>query len=103
MCLWSRLARRHRVHNVHLTRDPADLDYSEALTDNKTRTAGSIKSAVSKFDGSFSRVLYNFVRKGVIVISTDLPYDVVFEQTIDLGAEDLEQTDEGTFKVHSLA
>jgi transcriptional/translational regulatory protein YebC/TACO1 len=72
------------------------------LTDNKARTAASIKAAISKYNGSFSAVLYNFVRRGVLVISSDQPFDNVFEQAIDLGAEDLEQVEEGTFKVSYL-
>lgn len=76
------------------------ISNSEAMTDNKARTAATIKSLIYPAGGSFSRILYNFVRKGVIIARCDgTPFDQVLEEAIDLGAQDVERADDGSFKV----
>jgi transcriptional/translational regulatory protein YebC/TACO1 len=75
---------------------------SEAMTDKRTRTAAFIKGALSKYQGSLSSVLYQFVRKGVLIISSDQPFDTMMEHAINVGAEDLEETGDKTFKVPYL-
>lgn len=70
----------------------------EALTDNKNRTVGLIRSTFNKFNGNMSPTLYFFDRKGYVVIepkegqSSD--FDNVMETVLDIeGVEDLEQVE----------
>jgi transcriptional/translational regulatory protein YebC/TACO1 len=68
---------------------------SEAMTDNKARTVARIKALVSSAGGSFSRVLFNFVKKGLIIVRCDdRSFDEVLEEAIDLGADDVEAEDD---------
>lgn len=65
----------------------------EANTDNKTRTIGLVKHAMSKFNASLNTCHYLFERKGTIVFSglTDTEtLEEVLEIAIDVGAEDVE-------------
>lgn len=65
----------------------------EASTDNKTRTIGLVKHAMSKFNASLSPCQYLFERKGFIIFSplTETEtLDDVLEVAIDIGAEDVE-------------
>ncbi|CDO92961.1 unnamed protein product [Kluyveromyces dobzhanskii CBS 2104] len=68
----------------------------EALTDNKNRTVGLIRSTFNKFNGNMTPTLYFFERKGYVVIEPkeDQPQD--FDSVMDIvleidGVEDLEQ------------
>lgn len=66
----------------------------EAETDNKSRTIGLIKHALSKFNASLSPCLYMFERKGVIVfapLNENETLDDLLDVAIDLGAEDVEE------------
>ncbi|KAH3681177.1 hypothetical protein WICPIJ_007872 [Wickerhamomyces pijperi] len=71
----------------------------EALTDNKNRTFSAVRAAFTKYGGNLpSPTGFLFERKGFIVIEKgDKTYDDVFEEVVDLGAEDLEEivNDEG--------
>jgi transcriptional/translational regulatory protein YebC/TACO1 len=69
------------------------------MTENRRRTANIIKTTLSKYDGSLSTVLYQFVRRGVLLVSSDQPFDAVMEHAINIGAEDLEEAGDETFKV----
>lgn len=70
------------------------------MTDNKARAAAHVKAVVSKFGGSLSKVLYQFVRKGVIVMKLEgKGLDDVFEQVIEVGVEDVEEDEENQIKV----
>jgi len=71
----------------------------EAVTDNKARTARVVKSAVSYAGGSLSKVLYQFVRKGVIGMQSPKNFTDVLEEAINIGAEDVTEADEGLVKV----
>lgn len=65
----------------------------EANTDNKNRTIGLVKHALSKFNASLSPCQYMFQRKGEVIfqpISADELLDSVLEVAIDVGAEDVE-------------
>jgi len=65
----------------------------EASTDNKTRTIGLVKHAMSKFNASLSPCQYLFERKGSIIFSPlneTETLDDVLEVAIDIGAEDVE-------------
>lgn len=64
----------------------------EALTDNVNRSAGDIKSAITKGGGKpadSGSVMFNFMRQGqVLVIGAD--EDELFEAAIDAGADDVQ-------------
>ncbi|UQS82492.1 YebC/PmpR family DNA-binding transcriptional regulator [Bombilactobacillus folatiphilus] len=70
------------------------------LTDNKNRTATSVKVAVTRNGGSMGSagsVAYLFDRKGYIVIdrsTTDADEDKMLEDLMEAGADDLEVSDE---------
>jgi transcriptional/translational regulatory protein YebC/TACO1 len=71
------------------------------MTDNKDRTCATIRALISKSGGSFSRVQFKFDRKGLIIIKCNgRPFEQVLEEAIDLGAEDVQQADDGGIKVH---
>jgi YebC/PmpR family DNA-binding regulatory protein len=71
----------------------------EALTDNRNRTAGDIRSAFGKFGGALGEtnsVSFQFERKGVIWFP-GLPGqdEAVLEAAIEAGALDVESDEEG--------
>lgn len=66
----------------------------EANTDNKNRTVGLVKHAMSKFNASLSPCQYMFKRKGEILfdpLEKGEELDTVLEVAIDIGAEDVEE------------
>lgn len=66
----------------------------EAQTDNKSRTIGLVKNAMSKFSANLSLCQYMFQRKGEIVFDPALPeqeVDDLLDTAIDVGAEDVEE------------
>lgn len=66
----------------------------EAETDNKSRTIGLVKHALSKFNASLSPCLYMFERKGVILFSpsnANETLDDLLDVAIEVGAEDVEE------------
>jgi YebC/PmpR family DNA-binding regulatory protein len=66
--------------------------YVEALTDNRNRTGGDIRSTFSKLGGSLAEpgaVAWQFERKGVIILPKKLEEDDVMLVVLDAGAEDL--------------
>lgn len=68
----------------------------ESLTDNKARTISLIRSVFSKYGGSLSPTLFQFDRKGLIVIEKEEhEFDDVFEKFIDFGVEDIEDIEDG--------
>ena len=70
------------------------------MTDNKARTASTIKLLTYPNGGSFARVLYNFVRKGLIIAKCDgRPYDKVLEEAIELGVEEVQELNDDKFRV----
>ena len=70
------------------------------MTDSKARTNANVRAAVLRAGGSFSRVLYQFQKKGQVTIKLDgRSFDQVLEQAIDIGAEDVEDAGEGQANV----
>ena len=71
----------------------------EAMTDNKNRTASTVRSTFTKSGGNLAEtgaVSFMFERKGFIAYSTEAgDADTVFEAAIDAGAEDVESTEDG--------
>lgn len=63
----------------------------DCLTDNRNRTAASIRSYFNKYGGKLGTdgsVSYLFQRRGIIVIDNTLSEDEVMEAVIDAGALD---------------
>jgi len=71
----------------------------EALTDNRNRTAGEIRSIMTKHGGNLGEtgsVSFMFDRLGAIEFDTDAgSAEAVFEAAIEAGADDVESTDDG--------
>lgn len=80
----------------------------EALTDNKNRTATSVRVAITRNGGSMGSagsVAYMFDRKGYIAIdrtTTDADEDQMLEDVMDAGADDLQTSDE-VFEIYTDA
>lgn len=69
----------------------------EASTDNKNRTIGLVKHALSKFNASLSPCQYLFERKGYVIYqpkSEDETLEDALELAIELLAEDVELYDD---------
>ena len=69
----------------------------EAMTDNKNRTAGDIRSYFTKFNGNLGEtgcVGWMFDKKGCITFDKSVDYENLFEEAINLNAEDIEEDDE---------
>ncbi|MEO0483655.1 MAG: YebC/PmpR family DNA-binding transcriptional regulator [Planctomycetota bacterium] len=77
----------------------------DALTDNKTRTVGDVRTAFNKGGGSMGQsgsVSYMFKARGVIVIEADqTTEDQLMELAIEAGADDVEtpESEGDTFRV----
>ena len=71
----------------------------EAMTDNKNRTASTVRSLFTKNGGNLGEtgsVGFMFDRKGEILYPLSAgDLDTVFEAALEAGAEDVEDTDEG--------
>ena len=71
----------------------------EAMTDNKNRTASTVRSTFSKSGGNLAEtgaVSFMFERKGLVSYKADVSdADTVFEAAIEAGAEDVESSEDG--------
>lgn len=70
----------------------------EAATDNKNRTTQEIKNIFDKGGGSLSTpgsVAFQFEQKGLILVGKDDDQDKTILLLIDLGAEDVEEVEDG--------
>ncbi len=71
----------------------------EALTDNRNRTAGEVRSIMAKHGGNLGEtgaVSFMFDRTGAVEFSADAgSADAVFEAAIEAGAEDVESSEDG--------
>ena len=80
----------------------ADLKLSEVMTDNRSHALAQIKELMYRNGGSFSRVLFSFMRKGLLVVKRDgRHFDKVLEEAIDLGAEDVEEAKDDSIRVET--
>lgn len=71
--------------------------FIEALTDNKNRTAGDIRSYFTKFNGNLGEtgcVGWMFKPVGAISFEKNVDFDSLFEAAVELGADDLLDDDE---------
>jgi YebC/PmpR family DNA-binding regulatory protein len=71
----------------------------EAMTDNRNRTASSVRSLFTKSGGNLAEtgaVSFMFERKGLVSYPASVgDADTVLEAAIEAGAEDVESSDEG--------
>lgn len=71
----------------------------EAMTDNRNRTASSVRSLFTKSGGNLAEtgaVSFMFERKGLVVYKTEAAdTDTMFEHAIEAGAEDVESSEDG--------
>ena len=71
----------------------------ETMTDNRNRTASTVRSTFSKNGGNLGEtgsVGFMFDRKGEVVYQADAgDADTIFEAAIDAGAEDVESSEDG--------
>jgi YebC/PmpR family DNA-binding regulatory protein len=70
--------------------------FIETLTDNRNRTGSEVRSTLSKHGGSLAEpgaVVWQFERKGVIILDRETNEDDLMTIALDKGAEDL--VDEG--------
>ena len=76
----------------------------EAMTDNRNRTAGDIRSYFTKFNGNLGEtgcVGWMFDKKGCITFNKDdVEYEKLFEAAINLDAEDIVEEDD-EYKVYT--
>ena len=69
----------------------------EAMTDNRNRTAGDLRSSFTKYNGSLGAtgcVGWMFDQKGVISFDKSVDYEKLFEAAINLDAEDITEEDD---------
>ena len=71
----------------------------ETMTDNKNRTASTVRSLFTKSGGNLAEtgaVSFMFERKGLVVYPADaVDADTMFEHAIEAGAEDVESSEDG--------
>lgn len=75
--------------------------FIEAMTDNRNRTAGDIRSYFSKFNGNLGEngcVGWMFKPVGVISFEKSTDFDSLFESAVNLGSDDI-QEEEDEYKV----
>lgn len=71
--------------------------FIEAMTDNRNRTAGDIRSYFTKYNGNLGEngcVGWMFKPFGVVNFSKDIDFDKLFETSVDLGADDIQEEEE---------
>ncbi len=71
--------------------------FIEVMTDNRNRTAGDIRSYFTKYNGNLGSdgcVAWMFKPVGSISFDTDVDFDTLFEQAVELGADDILQEEE---------
>lgn len=71
--------------------------FIEAMTDNRNRTAGDIRSYFTKFQGNLAEngcVGWMFKKSGLILLDKNLDYEKLFEDAVNAGADDIEEDDE---------
>ncbi len=73
----------------------------EAMTDNRNRTASTVRSTFSKYGGNLGEtgsVSFMFERKGEIFYPLSVgDLEHVFEAALEAGAEDVEEADDGYY------
>lgn len=73
----------------------------KSVTDNKNRSASTIRHIFTKAGGAFGAVMWNFSQQGVFMITQEeldlkkINFDELELELIDGGAEDIKKEDEG--------
>ena len=71
--------------------------FIEAMTDNRNRTAGDIRSYFTKYGGNLGEtgcVGWMFKPVGLLTFDLSVDYEKLFEASINLGADDIEEDEE---------
>lgn len=71
--------------------------FIEALTDNRNRTAGDIRSYFTKFNGNLGEngcVSWIFQPVGIVSFSKSEDFEKLFEAAVEIGADDIQEEDE---------
>ena len=71
--------------------------FIEVMTDNRNRTAGDIRSYFTKYNGNLGSdgcVAWMFKPVGSISFDTDVDFEQLFENAVELGADDILQEEE---------
>ena len=71
--------------------------FIEAMTDNRNRTAGDIRSYFTKYGGNLGEtgcVGWMFKPVGLLTFDLETDYEKLFEAAINLGADDIEEDEE---------
>jgi len=74
----------------------------ETLTDNHKRTVQDVRSAFTKYAGSLGTngsVSYLFNKLGTLHFTTDVSEELLMEQALNAGADDVITHDDGSFEV----
>jgi YebC/PmpR family DNA-binding regulatory protein len=81
---------------------PANIQFIiKSLTDNRNRSASSIKHLFNKYGGAFTPVMWNFKERGVIrvgkdeIAQKDIDPEELELELIERGIEDMETEEEG--------
>lgn len=75
--------------------------FIEAMTDNRNRTAGDVRSYFTKFNGNLGEsgcVGWMFKQVGMITFPEETDFDALFESAVEAGADDVIEED-GEYKV----
>lgn len=68
--------------------------FIEAMTDNRNRTAGDIRSYFTKYSGNLGEngcVGWMFKPLGIVSFDKSTDFDKLFETAVDLGADDIQE------------
>ena len=80
--------------------------FIEAMTDNRNRTAGDIRSYFTKFGGNLGEtgcVGWMFKPVGIVTFDKSVDYEKLCDAAINLGAEDIEEDAEETRIITTVA
>jgi YebC/PmpR family DNA-binding regulatory protein len=71
--------------------------FIEAMTDNRNRTAGDIRSYFTKYNGNLGEngcVSWMFKPVGIVTFDKSLDFEKLFEIAVEFGADDIQEEDE---------
>lgn len=74
----------------------------DCLTDNKNRTVAEVRHAFTKSGSELAAsgsVAYLFERKGQLIYSAETDEDLLMEEALEAGADDIVTHDDGSFEV----
>jgi YebC/PmpR family DNA-binding regulatory protein len=74
----------------------------ECLTDNRTRTVGEVRHALTKHGGNLGTdgsVAFLFTRCGVLLFAPGSDEDRIMEAALEAGADDVQRAEDGSIEV----